>query len=74
MNTTYRLKANELDSRLLRTVKTLFADREIEIVVTEVDETAHLLRSPANKRRLLRAADNVKHGRNVVAVNLADLG
>lgn len=60
----YRLRADELDQRFLDALKHQFQDREIEIVVCEAvesaeDETAYLLRSPANRERLLRAIENV---------------
>ena len=53
-------------------------DREIEIAVTEADdstedETAYLLRSPANRERLLKAIDNVAHGRDLEVVDPDDL-
>ena len=66
----YRINAEELDSRFLRTLKAMFKDKEIEIVVCETaqseeDETAYLLRSPANRDRLLKAIENVAHNRNL---------
>ncbi len=46
----------------------MFKDKDIEIVVCEAaqseeDETAHLLRSPANRERLLKAIENVVYDR-----------
>lgn len=75
MYSTYRLNADELDSRFLRALKTMFKNKEIEIVVCETaesedDETAYLLRSPANRERLLRAIENVAHNRDLVTVTL----
>jgi len=74
----YKLHADELDQRFLETLKSQFQDREIEIAVSEVtdsteDETAYLLRSPANRERLLRAIDNVAQGRDLKVVDLDDL-
>jgi antitoxin YefM len=76
--TIYKLRADELDQRFLDTLKHQFQDREIEIVVTEAaeaaeDETAYLLRSPANRERLLKAIANVAEGRNLEVVDLGDL-
>jgi len=52
--------------------------REIENAVNEAgdsteDETAYLLRSPANRERLLKAIDNVAHGRDLEVVDPDDL-
>ena len=46
MQTVYRLNSSELDNRFLEALKTLFQDKEIEIVVTEIDETVALPRNP----------------------------
>ena len=78
MYTIYKLHADELDQRFLDTLKHQFQDREIEIVVCEAaesaeDETAYLLRSPANRERLLKAIENVAQGRNLEVVDLGDL-
>ena len=40
MRTTYRLRADELDERFLDSVRSLFQDRDIEIIVREVAESA----------------------------------
>ncbi len=74
-----RMNVNELDERFLETLRTMFHDREIEISVSEAvdngeDETAYLLRSPANREHLLKAVDDVNQGRNLVTVDLDKLG
>ena len=74
----YRINAGELDGRFLRALKTMFKDNDIEIVVYEAaqsdeDETAYLLRSPANRERLLSAIENITHDRNSVTINIDDL-
>jgi antitoxin YefM len=73
MHTTYRLNANELDEKFIQSLKTLFKDKDIEIMVNEVDETAYLLRSEANKERLLIAVENVEKRENLVEVQIGDL-
>jgi antitoxin YefM len=75
MYTIYRIKADESDGRFLKALKALFKNKEIEIAVCEApeieeDETAYLLKSPANRARLLKAVENVSQDRNLVAVNL----
>ena len=66
MDAIYRIKANELDQSFLDALKALFKDKEIEIAVYEHDETAYLLRSPANRERLLGAIADVENSLNVV--------
>ncbi len=78
MYSIYKLNADELDARFLAAIKELFGDKKIEIVVTEApdtqeDETAYLLRSPANRARLLKAIENVAHNENLVHVGLDEL-
>ena len=66
MNAIYQLRADELDQRFLNALRTMFKDKEIEIAVYERDETAYLLRSPANRERLLNAIADVGHNQNIV--------
>ncbi|MEQ8755054.1 MAG: hypothetical protein RID09_16275 [Coleofasciculus sp. G1-WW12-02] len=73
MSTIYRLKANEIDRNFLEEIKTKFGDKEIEIIVSEFDETEYLLKSEANKTRLLGAIKNVRERKNLVEINLQDL-
>jgi len=66
MFTIYRLNADELDSTFLDSLKSAFGHKQIEIAVSETDETDYLLRSPANRERLLQAVADVEAGRNLV--------
>ena len=66
MHTIYRLNADELDSKFLDSLKSMFGHKQIEIAVSEADETDYLLRAPANRERLLQAATDVDAGRNLV--------
>lgn len=69
MTTVYRLNANELNSQFIESLKALFGDKEIEIIISEVDETTYLLQSDANKQRLLQAIQNVEARKNLVEVD-----
>jgi len=74
MYSTYRLKASELNSAFLETLKKLFKNREIEIVVHDVeDETEYLLATEANKKHILKAIKNVEKRKNLVHVKVVDL-
>jgi len=66
MTTSFQLNADELDATFVERLKAVYAQKVIEIVVTEADETASLLAEPARRERLLRAAADVEAGQNVV--------
>jgi antitoxin YefM len=66
MHTRYQVNANEIDQGLLESIKAAFKDKDIEITVTEVDETEYLLRSPANRDSLLRAIDDIESDKNII--------
>jgi len=66
MFTIYRVKPEELDATFLENLKTTFRGKEIEIAVSEVDETDYLLRPPKNREHLLSAVKDVEAGYNVV--------
>lgn len=73
MHTTYRLNVNELDQTFLEGLRATFPNKNIEIVVYEVDETDYLLKSEANRSRLLRAKGNIEQDKNLVEVSLQDM-
>ena len=66
MNSVYRLKADELDASFLEGLKALFHGKEVEIEVSEVDETSYLLRSPANRVHLNEVIREVDAGTSLV--------
>jgi len=68
MVTVYRMNMNDLDDRFLEALRTLFKDKEVEIIVTEIDETQYLLQGEANRIRLLQAVRNIENGQNLVDV------
>ncbi len=76
MSAVYRLKASELNHHFLEQIKAEFANKEIEIIISELsefDETEYLLQSESNKKKLLEAIDNVKQHQKLVEINLHDL-
>jgi antitoxin YefM len=66
MQTIYQINADELDQSILDSIKALFKHKEIEIVISERDETAYLLRSPANREKLLQAINDIEENRNII--------
>lgn len=88
MQSVYRLHTDELDERLLNSIKLLFEDKMIEIKITDVsssaqngnghakyemDETDYLLSSPANRRQLLAAIEYVNSGKPLIEVDIDTL-
>jgi hypothetical protein len=68
METVFKLKATELDSSFVKTIKNLFKDQEIEISIrTAKDETEYLLSSVANKNQLIKAIEQIKNNQNLVS-------
>ena len=68
MVTVYRLHVNELNDKFIEAVQAFYKDTEVEITVTEVDETGYLLRSEANRARLMQAVRNIEDGQNLVEI------
>ena len=66
METIYQLNAGDLNKDFLEGLKASLKHKEIEIVVYERDETAYLLRSPANRDHLLKAVADIEQNRNLV--------
>ncbi len=73
MQSTYRLKANELDEQFIAGLKAIYKDKDIEIIVYEVDDTEYLLKSEANRERLMQAKTNIENKNNLVELDLEDL-
>lgn len=56
MEAIYKLKASEINSDLMDTIKTLFSNEEITITITsDPDETTYLTMHPANEKHLMES-------------------
>ena len=71
MDAVFHMDASELDEAFLEGLKQTFQHRRVEIVVRETDETDYLLRSPANRKALLSALEDLDAGRNIVVPDQA---
>ena len=60
MEATYRLKTEELGSTFVKTIKSQFADKEVEITVRSVEEL-HTGLSAVQKKMIEFVADNRKN-------------
>ena len=66
MFTIYRANADDLDNEFLDSLKAAFKHKQVEIAVSETDETEYLLRSTVNRERLLKAVEDVENNRNLI--------
>lgn len=74
MQTTYRVRADELTSDFVKALKVTYKDKEIEIIVSDVvDDTDYLLSTEANRDQLLGAIKDIESGDNLVSFSLDDL-
>ncbi len=73
MQSSYRLKANELDEQFIAGLKATYKDKDIEIIVYEINETEYLLKSDANRDRLMEAKANIENKTNLIEIDLKDL-
>ncbi len=63
MITTYRLNEKDLSPDLIRSIKEVFKNKEIEIIVTDIlDETEHLLSTEANRTHLYKSVEDIEKG------------
>lgn len=70
MHTTYQLHSSELNETFIATIKQLFADKNIKIIVTELDETAYLSSSTANHKHLTQIIQDIEAGKNLIEVDI----
>ena len=58
MQTTYRLKAQEISMTLVKSLKTMFAGQEVEITVKSVEPENKVLKNQAELLQMLEANRN----------------
>jgi hypothetical protein len=74
MQATYRLFADEITDAFLKGIKDNYRNKEIEIIVREVeDETEYLLESEANRQHLMRGIEEVRSGAPLRTMTLEQL-
>lgn len=74
MVSTFTLRTDELNETLIETIKKLFVDKEIEIIVQDVQtDTDYLLKNPANKKHLLESISSLENNINTKSILEKDL-
>ena len=73
MYTTFHLKASEIDEELIKNIKSIFGKKNISITIEEdLDETAYLLSSSENRKKLKQSLEEAKTG-NLIEVSIDKL-
>jgi len=71
--TTIRINTDDLNEDILTSIKAMFGKKEVEIVVSEaMDETEYLLKSPANKKHLLKGLRQAKKAKDLLKFTPAE--
>lgn len=74
MVSSFTLRAEELNANFIETIKNLFADREIEIIVQDAQtDTDYLLKSPENRKHLLLSIASLENGQRLHVLSESDL-
>lgn len=66
MQTSFILDSDELNYALIDKLKVIFKDKRIELVISESDDTKHLLQISENKERLLKSIENIEKQENLI--------
>lgn len=74
MVSSFTLRTEKLNANFIETIKNLFANREIEIIVQDVQtDTDYLLKSPENRKHLLQSIANLENSQKIHVLSESDL-
>ncbi len=75
MDTLIKMNAEEINISFIDFIKTSFKGKKIALHIYEedIDETAFLLQSKSNKKRLFESIENVKNNLNLRVIDYEDL-
>ena len=74
MVSSFILNTDELNAGFLETIKKLFAGKEIEITVQDVqNDTSYLLKNTANKTHLLQSIASLENNQQLHVLSEHDL-
>ena len=70
----YRLNSNELNQDILDAIQKVFHDKEIEIIIHDMeDETEYLLKSENNREKLLSAIQDIRENKELIPFNMKNV-
>ncbi|MFT4033364.1 MAG: hypothetical protein QM669_13160 [Siphonobacter sp.] len=72
MTTTFELHETELDERFLKSIKTLFKNQRLRLVI-EASLTEEIASEPISSERLSQATEHVRKGQNVKVLTFDEL-
>ncbi len=74
MTATFRLEASELNENFLEKLRAMFRDREVELIVHDVEsESDYPFDNPVQAKFLRESLDRVERGEDLVSVSLDEL-
>ena len=66
MITSFRLNEKELTDEIINVIRAAFKNKEIEITISdEMDETAYLLSTEANRKHLKKSMEDIDAGKGI---------
>jgi|GEM_PF-540574 hypothetical protein len=74
MNTVIQMHIDELDEKLLKSLRKLFKDKKVTITISDSgDETNYLLSSDSNRNHLLSSIEQVRENKFIQFKTIKDL-
>ena len=71
MNTIIKINSDDIDEKLINGIKSMFAHKDIEIIISEaMDDTQYLMSSETNQKELLEAIKRINKGESLVEVDI----
>lgn len=74
MNTVIQMHIDELDEKILKSLRKLFKDKKITITISDSeDDTNYLLTNESNRNHLLSSIDKVRENKFIQFKTIKDL-
>ncbi len=74
MNTVIQMHIDELDEKILKSLRKLFKDKKVTITISDLtDETSYLLSSESNRNHLLSSIEQANGNKFIQFKSITDL-